>query len=162
MKKNLTETILPNGEKISKADKLLVSTGTLEELSALIQLSKNQYLSDSKSSCIFLFAKFTEFEEAIEAMIKSLLTSKKNNGKYENSRFSKTNFLKNLQKEKNIYETEMSKTFSKQFESNIFYIRTVIRRAERQVIASKNVQLGMVPEEEVIEYLNILSKYFEK
>lgn len=158
MKKTIYETILPNGEKISKADKLLASTGTLEELSAFLDITKHQYLSESKSSCIYLFAKFTEFQEAIDAMIQSLLTSKKNNGRYENTRFVKTDFLKNLEKDSRP-NFQIIKSLT--FQSTLLYIRTLIRKAERQVIASKNLQLGMVPEEEIIVYLNLLEKYFK-
>lgn len=158
MKKTIYETILPNGEKISKADKLLASTGTLEELSAFLDITKHQYLSESKSSCIYLFAKFTEFQEAIDAMIQSLLTSKKNNGRYENTRFVKTEFLKTLQKD-NRPNFEIIKSLT--FHSTLLYIRTLIRKAERQIIASKNLQLGMLPEEEIIVYLNLLEKYFK-
>lgn len=151
MKKTVSETFLINGEKISKSDKILASTGTLEELSSFIDIVKYKFFNENKSSYIFLFARFTQIQEAIDLMIKSLLTSKKNNAKYESSRF-KLDF-----NEKDDFKYIKG---SNQLNSHLLYLRSITRKAERQIIASRNVQLGLIPDEDIIIYLDKLGKYF--
>lgn len=170
-RKSINEGILANGEKLSKSDKIFASIGTLEELNAYIGLVKVQHCNLQQSSTIFLFARLTQIQEIILCIISALSTSKKNNEQFEKTRFAKI-------AEKNISEIqkEIDKLLEKEekekkdflmilsgeslFQSQLLYARTLVRRSERQILASKNPNLGLVPEEEVIRYLNLLGDYF--
>ncbi len=181
-KKSVNEGILANGEKLSKADKIFASIGTLEELNAYIGLVKAQFYNSQQSYKIFLFARLTQIQETILYIIGSLSTSKKNLAQYEKTRFSRI-YEKNvaeIQEEINKITNASSSTNSSNEEnkclekkdylmilpgqsvvqSHLLYIRTLIRRSERQIIASKNQNLGLIPEEEIIKYLNILGDFF--
>lgn len=173
-KKNVNEGMLANGEKLSKSDKIFASIGTLEELIAFIGLVKFQNCNLQQSSTLFLFARLTQIQEIILCIINALSTSKKNNEQFERSRFSKISEknINELQVEINkILEKSDSRSAEKKdylailpgeslFQSQLLYTRTLVRRAERQILASKNPALGLVPEEEIIKYLNLLGDYF--
>lgn len=169
--KRYNEGILANGEKLSKSDKIFASIGTLEELNAYIGLVKSQNFNLQQSSKMFFIARLTQIQETVLSMINSLSTSKKNPEQYEKSRFSKI-------ADRNITElqTEIDKQASdtglekkdylmilpgqSQLQSQLLYTRTIVRRAERQILASKNQFLGLVPEEHILRYLNVLGDYF--
>lgn len=178
-KKSITEGVLANGEKLSKADKIFASIGTLEELNAYIGLIKSQFYNSQQSSKIFLFARLTQIQETIIYIINALSTTKKNLAQYEKTRFSRIaeKNINEIQQEidkilnKNELDNEENKVLEKKdylmiipgnsmLQSQLLYTRTLVRRSERQIIASKNSNLGLFPEDDVIRYLNILGDFF--
>lgn len=162
-------TVLYSGEKLSKADKIFASLGTIEELQAYLGIIKAQHYSAVQSSQMFLSARITQIQETLTRIMLSLGTTKKSNAKYESSRFSSISEKSIGDLEIEINKLSIHSEFKKGgdcpipgsslLESNLLYARTLARRAERQVVASKNLSIGLCPENEVIEYLNLLGDY---
>lgn len=170
------ETILYSGEKISKSDKTLVAMGTIEELIAYIGVIKAEhYNSDSKidtlsSAKLFLFARMTKIQEALLDINKSIGTTKKTPGRYDLTRFVADDFINEFDKhitemgiDLSIYKTKDKPLIifpgTTILESNLLFARALCRRAERQLVSAKNVQLGVVVDPDCFRYLNKLGDY---
>lgn len=175
-------TTLYNGECVSKADRLLSTIGTLDELTSYIGIIKTEHLDPNveekfdidSSAKLFLYARLTQIQETIIDIEASIGTSKKNPAKYEFTRFSNgehrireldneiqlmedTNLgqLKEIMKEKPLPSIPGVSLL----EARLMYARSICRRAERQLYSSKNLQIGIVPEENCANYLNKLGDY---
>jgi cob(I)alamin adenosyltransferase len=160
------ETVLYSGERLPKSDKIFASLGTVEELLAYLGIIKAQHYSSSDNSAkMFMFARFTQIQESLLAIMYSLGTSKK----VLSSRFSdaeqRTRELElEIEKFSNrvkMYDHPLAFIPGQTvLEANLFYARALCRRAERQICASKNLQIGVVPEDNILNYLNRLGDYF--
>lgn len=167
-------TTLYTGEKLSKSDKVFATLGTIEELIAYIGIIKAEHYNTSidhkfdtpSSTKLFVFAHLTRIQEALNELMKSVGTSRKQAGKFEHSRFQGDSYITEL--EKQIAQTDLNKairpaTFipgTTPLEAKLFYARAIARRAERQLCGSKNVQLGLVVDESGVNFLNRLGDYF--
>lgn len=175
-------TTLYNGEMVKKTDKIISAMGTLEELSAYIGVIKTEHLNTNSeqkfdidsSAKLFLYARLTKIQEALIDICASLGTSRKITARYEFTRFSCgqsriADLKSELELMKDVdFETLKSSMREKPLqiisgttilESRLLYARTLCRRAERQVIGAKNLQVGIVPEEICLRYLNVLGDY---
>lgn len=168
-------TSLYNGEKVSKNDKILSALGTLEELLAYIGILKCQYFSGEDSELelnisekLFISARLTQIQESLIDIMSSVGTSKKINARYENTRFSNTELIKDLEREIEKYGIDYKVKDkplqiipgTNKLEAELLYCRSITRRAERQVYGVKNTNLGIIPEKTCIDYLNKLGDYF--
>lgn len=174
-------TTLYNGETISKSDKILSSIGCIEELSTYIGIIKTEHLGNKEemfdidnSAKLFLYARLTKIQETLIDICASIGTSKKIQARYEFTRFThnqhKIDELKHELQLMNDVDFQTIKNSMKEkplqiipgttiLESRLLYARTLCRRAERQLSNTKNLQLGIIPEETCLKYLNILSDY---
>jgi len=173
------ETSLCSGERLKKNNKIISAIGTVEELSALLGIIKAEHFdanSERKfdianSTKVFFFGRLTQIQESLHDIIVSVGTSQKNSARYNSSRF--------LQGEQRIKDLEQQISSMKEYgtvdwptnpktsiipgtsilEAQLQYSRTICRRAERQVISSQNIQIGIVPEPNVLGFLNRLGDY---
>jgi len=163
-------TTLINGERINKADKLMAAIGAVEELSAYIGLVKAEHFninSDNKmdtptSAKFFVYARFTQIQESLNEIIISMITSNKNVARYNNTRFSEQKHKELEQEIEDMGVTNSETTIlsgSTILEAQLLLARTICRRAERQVIACRNVKSSICPDNAVVLYLNRLSDY---
>lgn len=160
---------LPNGEKIPRTDKLFTAVNSLEELIAYLGTIKAEHFSGggvdgTMSAKLFLFARITQIQEGLNEIIRGLLTSKKNNARYENSRFSSGAIrIKELDLEldKLAVKTDEHIPGVGVAEAKLYYAAAICRRAERQVILSKNLTLGLVPDEIAVLFLRKLADYLQ-
>lgn len=179
---SVSETILYGGEKLSKGEKLISALGTIEELIAYLGVIKAEHFdtngtatelkfSATSSSKLFLFARLTRTQEILLDIMRSLGTSRKIPGRFENSRFDLADkYVAELEKELSTLNIDavQSKTFDKPLqllpgssvlEAKLFYARAICRRAERQIISSKSAQNGLVVEDGCLHFLNRLGDY---
>jgi cob(I)alamin adenosyltransferase len=197
----LLSCVLPNGEVLSKQDKLFAATGAIEELRAYIGIIKARHynpgtgISDLTSrptqrslvdkggdntlkisEKMFLFARLTQIQENLQEIITSLLTSKKDSTKYEKTRFDpQGRLVEELKRELKRELTSRSEVEinprtnlvspanhipgSTELEAQLYYCKCICQRCERQVLASKNLSLGLVPDRSISEYLYVLGQY---
>jgi ATP:cob(I)alamin adenosyltransferase len=174
-----TSTLLYNGEVVAKSDKILSVIGTLEELSAYIGIIKAEHFEPNieeekfdidSSAKLFLYARLTQIQESILDIEASLGTSRKIVAKYEFTRFLADERVKILDKEiqlmsdvnlAQLKESMKEKPLqhipgSSVIEAKLAYVRSLCRRAERQMSGFKNLQA----ESNCINYLNKLGDYF--
>lgn len=156
-------TKLYSGEQLHKSDKIFASIGTIEELTAYIGIIKaTHYISSDSSAKMFLFARLTQIQETLIEIMHSLGTTKK---QFKN--MFGDEMIKDIEKELEKFAIE--KTYDRPYqlisgnsliEANFLYARSLCRRAERQICASKNTRIGIIPEDNIIIYLNKLGDYF--
>ncbi len=160
---SLGNTLLPSGEKITKSHKCLLASGSIEETIGLIGRLKSYHftLEEPSARKMFIFARLTKIQEDLFGIIKSITTTPVNSGKYSNSRFSSEK-VKELEDAILALNSKAYKGIpgSSTLESDIYVIWAVVRRCERQVINARDPSLGIVVEENVIQYMNKLSEYF--
>ena len=159
-----------SGERLSKADKLFAAIGTVEEVIAYLGVIKAEHcvappFRQIGSQKLFLSARLTQIQENLNRIVRSLGTSRKVNAQYENSRFAKIfdKAMEELKEEISTFDADSVERVSELpgqnlLESQLHYARTLVRRAERQVICVNNLELGIVAEKEVVSYLNELDK----
>jgi ATP:cob(I)alamin adenosyltransferase len=165
------ETTLQNGEPLNKSSKILSCLGSLEELSAYLGIIKSQFFSvekndteikDTNSSKLFIFAKITQIQENLIDIMNSITITKKVLLRYENAKFSKQKIteleteINKLEIEKNSLPIIPGVTL---LESHLLYSKALARKCERQMISIQNNNLGIIPDENAINYLNKLSNY---
>lgn len=178
--KSLTETHMFSGEKINKSDKIISAIGSIEELISYIGIIKAEHFNPSSerkfdianSSKVLFFGKLTQIQECLLDIIISLGTVR-TNGKHELSKFPSTDdrvrdletHIEDMKRYSKNTNTEWPSNpnsilpGTSVLETHIFHSRVLCRRAERQVIASKNLQSGMIPEDSILNYLNKLGEY---
>lgn len=174
---------LYSGEPISKSDKILGVIGSLDELCTYIGVVKAEHLNpnvDEKfdidsSAKLFLYARLTQIQEALIDIEASIGTSRKIPAKYEFTRFSNgEQRIKELDSEialmSDINISQLKENIKEKplqhipgtsvLESRLLYARSICRRAERQLYSCKNLQVGIIPEDNCANYLNKLGDYF--
>jgi len=179
--KSIYDTTLATGEIIPKSDKLISAIGSVEELFSYIGILKAEHFNASSerkfdienSSKVFLFGRMTQIQESLLDIIISLGTSKKINPKYDASRFISDFRIKEFEQHIENMKSYGSNTAlnwpqkniniiisgTSVLEAQLIHARSICRRAERQVISSKNMSSGFIPEDSIIEYLNKLGDY---
>lgn len=175
-------TTLYNGETVSKYEKILSVLGSIEEFSAYIGIIKAEHLNPNfeekfdidSSAKLFIYARLTQIQESLIDIQASIGTSKKNMARYEFTRFSNgEQRIKELDREielmngvniSQIKENMKEKPLqnipgTSVLEARLMYARSLCRRVERQLYTSKNLELGIFPDNNSINYLNKLGDY---
>lgn len=160
---NLGVTTLPCGEQVPKNHKVLMASGSIEEAIALIGRLKAMYfnLEDTNARKMFIFARLTKIQEDLFTIIKSITTTSLVPGKHSSTRFS-ADRVKELEDAINAlgcakYTGTPGITM---LEADLYNIYAVIRRCERQVSSTKDLGIGIVIDDTVYSYMNMLSSYF--
>lgn len=156
-------TLLPCGERVAKNHKCLTACGSIEELIGLIGGVKARYfnIQDTDSQKIFIFARLTKIQEDLTGIIRSITTTVAIPGKHTSSRFpvEKIRELENTVKTLNVPKYNGIPGTST-IESELYSIWALTRRCERQITSVKDPQIGLIVEESVLVYMNILGDYF--
>lgn len=154
--KSLRTTLL-TGEVVLKTHKVLACSGCVEELIGLLGKIKASYFSfDSTSSKkAFAFARFTEIQEDLFSVIRSITSTVKNHILFDSSK------VKELEKLLSSFTTPSFNGIpgNSAYEADVYYAWTVCRRVERQLCNIKDSSIGVVLDDVVVRYINLLGKY---
>lgn len=175
-------TTLYNGEVVPKSDRIISVIGTIDELAAYIGIIKTEHfdpnteekLDIDSSAKLFLYARLTQIQETLIDIEASIGTSRKVIARHDFTRFSNgEQRIKDLENEIELMrdvnlgqlkESMKEKPFqhipgNSVIEAKLFYARTICRRAERQLCGTKNLPLGIILEDNCMNYLNKLGDY---
>ena len=166
---------LYNGESISKSNRVLAAIGSIDELISCIGIIKTEHLEEKSevdnSSKLFLYARLTQIQETLIDIQASIGTTRKILSKYEYTRFNNAEQrIKELENEidlmKDVNMTQIKDSGKEKplqyipgssvLEAKLFYVRSLCRRAERQLC---NLRIGIIPEDNCGNYLNKLGDY---
>lgn len=181
--KKESSTTIYSGEMVSKSDKILSVIGTIDELCSYIGIIKaihfNQNTEEKfdidSSAKLFFYARLTKIQETLIDIEASIGTTRKILAKYEFTRFSNGDLrIKELGNEIDLMNdvniSRLKESIKEKplqnipgtsvLEARLIYARSLCLRAERQIYGAKNLQIGIVPEDNCANYLNKLADYF--
>jgi ATP:cob(I)alamin adenosyltransferase len=174
-KKDWSNTQLYSGEIVNKSDRVISLLGILDEIICYIGVVKASYLGLTEINNIildeqtknFLFTRLTHIQQDLIDIQHSVGTGKKKDEKYITTRFKGQGRIGQLEHDMTLMQdVELNDVKKKTqplniipgsslLESELLYIRSLVRKSERQLCFVKN------PDEDIcLRYLNKLSDYF--